>query len=165
MGVFDQRDYSYEVKQLLDGSSKEMDVNGSGTPDVFSYTASGVEYVDKVTMLLQDPGSMDVRDFGSISGGLSNGLLIEYQSVGSIIQFANLEDNGDIATTFSNFWAPVNGEDGLGFLDDEDTIVASYIFPQPIELESGDFFRATVRDNLNGISFLRMSIMIRKVLD
>lgn len=166
-GGFDENDYIYESKKLLDGSTKEMSVNGSSTSVVYSYSPSGgdVIYIDKLTIILQDPGSMDVGDFGSIAS-LTNGVLIEYQSNGTTAEFANLQDNGDIATTFSSFWGPpVGGESGIGFTDANDTIIATYEFPNPIELDaaSSDYFRITIRDNLTSISFLQASVMTRKI--
>ncbi len=168
-GGFDENDYVYEVKKLLNSSSKEMSVDGSSTSVVFSHSPSGgnVIYVDKFTILLQDPGSMDVDDFGSIAS-LTNGVLVEYQSNGTSVEFANLQDNGDIATTFSNFWGPpVGGESGIGFTDANDTIIATYEFPNPIELDAAesDFFRITIRDNLTSIGFLQASILTRRIIE
>lgn len=147
---------------LLNGTgTKEMDVDGDPTAKEFYWQPStGVYYINSIQFLIQDPGSSDVDDFGSISGGLSNGLLIEVKSNGVEYELANLKDNGDIVMCFIGNTG-FSGDDSTGFLDSADTFFGQWNSPQGvwsvIDSSQGDFVKATVRDDIRNLSFLRMS--------
>ena len=73
----------------------------------------------------------------------------------------NLKNNADITTCFidSNTFG-TSGEDGVGWIDDEDSFAGNFKLPTPITLDgdNSDKIIVRVRDNLNAIQRLKVSI-------
>ena len=140
-------------------NTDNMDVNGSSTTRDFEYgpPSGQIYYLSHIVLLMQDPGSMDINDFGSISGNLSNGLQLIAEINSTEHTIFNLIDNGSIATCFSDFAVHSGGGDDNGFLDDEDSFIGLARFKPEITLngDNGDKMIMRVRDNLNGISRLQ----------
>lgn len=157
--VFPAAKVAWNCEALVNGSNNSMDVDGSSTPQVFQWTNSGSEpwYLQELSFLIYDPGSMDINDFGSITGTLSNGLLIEFQTNGNLYTFANLTKNTDIEMCFEG-QGGVTGDESTGWLDDDDWFSGISKFKPEITLNQNDFIRATVRDNLIDLTELRMAI-------
>lgn len=157
-------DYIYLDNRLLNGGSKDMDVNGSSTAVNFDTApGSGVEWeVESLTLLLVDPGTMDPGDFGSISNGLSNGLVIKVRSKGTEYTITTLTDNVDIGLTFTH-GGPETGSSTSGFLNEADIFIGLMKFDKRIILrgDDSDYIRVTVQDNLSGIDNLSMNAHIR----
>lgn len=154
----------YSKDYLLNGSSPDMSVNGSGTAQVFTYTppTGEVRYLEEIDLFLFDSGTNDVTDFGAIGGGITNGLLIEGQTQGNAFTLSNSTDNVDLITNFStNITIPPTNS---GFLDTSDPFLGSFQPRKFIVLNEsqGDFIRATVRDNLSSIDVLRIAVITFK---
>ena len=152
----------YIPEFVRNGSNRSMDVNGSGTAQEFEWVvpASETWYLSALVFMIIDNGSMDRTDFGSISGGIDDGLLIEIRTQGTTYTYANLEDNTDIIHAFPYAQKTPDGvgEEGLGFMDEDDMYHALAKFKVPITLVTGDFVRVTVRDNLTGLDELTLSL-------
>lgn len=144
---------------LLNGSTKDMAVNGSVTPVLYSAapTGSDIWIIKSMSLFIFASGTVDPKEFGDIAA-LTQGFLLSCQSAGVGYNIFNLQDNIDISNVFSdqNF-TPARGS---GWLNNVDLVRAVLKFPAPITLRAanGDFIRATVRDNLTGIDELRMSV-------
>lgn len=142
---------------LVDGSSPDMNVNGSGTPVQFTWSPGSGEtwYLHGLHCLLIDPGTMDPTDFGSIFGGLTNGVLIEIRTNGTTYTFCNIQNNLDLSLLLSS-----GGQfERFGFFNHNDIFDSNRAFLPEITLRNseGDFIRATVRDNLTSLEEFRMA--------
>ena len=152
-------DVSFSIKNLLNGSSKSMNVNGSVTPVEFSYApgAGKTEYLESLKFYLSDGGNPSEDLFGAITA-LTNGVKIEIRSKGTTKEYYNLKDNTDVVMGFRNLPQVTNfmAEKNIyGFRD----------FDPPLILKNSnsDFVKVTVRDNLTGIQKMRMSVAIWEV--
>lgn len=145
---------------LKDGSSVEMNVNGSVTAVDFDYTVPAGLYLElyKMTMMMTD-GEIRWGDFAGLGTALTNG--IEIQVLDSdenlLLDVTNSED--------------IKANEDLGFLAGTDAIRAgsagdtAYIADMvvavgqhPMVLAPGSIVRAKVQDDLTGVSYLRTSI-------
>lgn len=142
---------------FLNGSTKNMNVNGATTPVVYQFAASGDVAVTSLSILVSDPGTSAFSSFGSMSA-LTNGVLIETDISSTSRTLFNLKDNLDIIHAFYRNQFGNGATDTLGaaigFGDTADVFVGFLILTRPYILANGDVIRATVRDNLTGISFL-----------
>lgn len=145
---------SYSFLNMLNAGSFAMNVNGSVTPVVFSYAPgpTATIYVETMKFYISDSGNPSEDKFGDLAA-LTNGVLIEMQSGGVLTTYYNLKDNTDLIVAFrmlpqaSNYLPEKNL---FGFRD----------FSTPVKLtgSTGDFIRATVRDNLTGLNKFRMAL-------
>lgn len=156
------------IQNLLNGSSKLMNIDGSSTPKTFTYSPGGGEYAEirGLYILLKDDGSTTFDKFGAITA-LTNGLLIKCNtdSVDSTITL--IKDNADLCTRFdrSHFGSSavlsilsiVTPE---GFGGSTDVFVGYLQFDDPIVLFDTDSISAVVQDNLSAVDFLQMSCKI-----
>lgn len=151
----------YVPEILMNGSNASMNVDGSSVNVEFEWAvpASETWYVDQMKLIIIDAGSTDKDDFGAIAGGITNGLLIEVKANGSVYTYANVKTNIEIAHHFDGDLVS-QGEDGTGFLDEDDLYLGIRTFNPPFTLtgSTGDFVKATVRDNLTALDELCISI-------
>lgn len=150
------------AENFKNGSSKDMNVDGSVTAVDFDYTplSGEIEYVTCVAFYINDPGSMDPSDFGSISTApLTNGLQFLIKTDGGTeTEITNMVDNDDIALRFKRSYAPGgSGEGGLGMLDEDDIWIGQMVFDPPLLLDQsqGDYLRFKVRDDITALDGLK----------
>jgi hypothetical protein len=140
---------------FLNGAVKNMNVNGSVTPQVFSFSpaANLTYYINKLHIVLADGGTPDVTDFGN-GTALTNGLLFESVVNGSANTLFNVLDNGDISLMFIDHFSSPSG-----WLNNADLFLGSYNFNMPITLNqlNSDLLRVTVRDNITGLDAFRIA--------
>lgn len=147
------RDYRYrDLRFRNSGSSKEMNINGSGgAVDFFLGPPAGeVWYVDYLTLMIIDPGDMNFNVFGGLVAALANGVeLIE--KIGGVENiYTTLEDNSDIAQCFFGGTLTSAGPAGsvdLGFLNEVDKALGRMAFDRPITLDGDDDDRMIIRIN------------------
>ena len=141
---------------LLNAGSERMEVNGSVTPVVFSAAPAAGQtwYVIALQLALADSGTSDANDFGSINGGLTNGLLIEQVLNSTNYQVNNVFDNADIVSQFAEF-ATFKGSGGQ-FIRDANFYSGASRFTPVITLvgDNSDKLQITVRDNLSVVDLL-----------
>jgi hypothetical protein len=142
-------DVVYQTKFLLNGSSKQMAVDGDPTAQEFEFLVGSGEvfFAESLQIYLSDFGTPDEGDFGSIAGGLSNGVLIEFRTQSSTFEYANLQDNLDVAMAFPK---PSFGD--TGWFSTGDFYLAQIDFKVPMKLSQGDFIRFTIRDDIDGLN-------------
>jgi hypothetical protein len=150
---------TYSTGYLLNGGSKNMTVNGSGTTQTFEFApTSGVMcYLESMSMFIHDNGSVSPNKFGNVTA-LSNGLQIQVKANGSTTELMNMQDNIDIVTLFGSF----NSLDASsGFYNGEKTLEVVWKPAAPIKLDgdNSDFVRANVRDNLSSLLNLRIAYL------
>lgn len=158
----------YKDVKLKNGSNDSMDINGSSTPQNFDFApgAGEVWYVEKMCIFLDDPGSMDRNDFGSINGGgLNNGVQILIRTKGTEYEHANLQDNMDINFSFSKT-VGTYGEYNGGFWNEEDVYTGECYFTNPIKLDGdqSDYVRFRIRDNITGLDEMKVSLRLWRVI-
>lgn len=162
--------YTYNLIPFIDNfrnaSSKLMNVNGSVTPQVFSYVppASEVAALTELTVALKDDGTTALTNFAAIAA-LTNGVLISANVGGITKTIATIKDNADLATrfTFSQFGnGAVLSILGLGtaqgFGSSNNIFIGSMQLPEPIVLDSsqGDSLSVTIQDNLSAVDIFQM---------
>lgn len=149
------------VSQFLNGSSKNMDVDGSVTPVDFSYSpTSGKIYIKQISFFIADNGITPPDKFGKITA-LTNGLVLEVQTKGNVYQICNIKDNADLVNIFSN--EPLIPGSNSGFLDNNDSYSGNLLFDMPIVLDTSmsDYIKFIVQDDLSGIDFLQANLKYR----
>lgn len=155
--------YVWRDARFSNGSTTNLDLNGSSTPQDFTFgpPSGEVWYVRFVSILILDPGSPDVDDFGSIGGGLTNGMQFVQQIDNVEYELGNFKDNGALSLCFTDSaYSTPASEDGVGWLDEDDCFLGQKIFDPPIRLDGdadggGDKMIFRIRDNLNAIQRLQ----------
>lgn len=158
----------YSLNQLLNGVSKLMNVNGSVTPRVFTYTAESDQLLTSLLCLLKDEGSTAFGNFGTLAA-LTNGVLIQIVQSGVTKTLGTAKDNADICMIFPknqfgngavlSILSIVSPE---GFGDTNNCFVGSLNFSKPITLLSGDSVTVTIQDNLTNVDVFQMSCGVYK---
>jgi hypothetical protein len=160
------RDVIYKDVRVLNGSSKNIAVDGDPINVNFDFTPASGEtwYIESISFFCLDSGSMDYDDFVTISGGLDNGLQILIRSNGTEYEYANLQDNGDISLVFAGTGQA--GEDGSGWLDQDDYFFGRAILNVPIKIanSTSDYIRFKVRDDLDSITTIQASVLVWRVI-
>lgn len=153
-----------EVNEYLTFSSNpDMNYNGSGTPRVYSYSA-GSDDIELISMVLsvEEPTISFGTTFWGISG-LTNGLLFELKSQGVSYTICNPRYTRDCVEE-----ADSGGFDLVAASPDYARIRRSFA-PGVVLKKQGtypgneDYIRATVRDNISGLDYLRVKIRGVKV--
>ena len=145
--------------EVQNGGNVDMEVNGSGTPQVFTAgpPAGQIWYVTRIGITMNDSGTSDDNDFGSITNGLTNGVLIEFTIDSTDYEYFNLINNRDIIGTLidTNF-----GGGNSGFVDNDNVFAGKAQFEPHITLngDDGDEFKVTIRDNLTGLDHFHMNL-------
>jgi hypothetical protein len=154
----------YACNRLRNGGSDSMAVNGSVTPVNFDWAPASGEtwYIETIGLFLQDNGTTLPTNFGSISGGLTNGVDVIIRSNGVEYTFTNLKTNIDLAMCFrDNYYVP--GTSGL--FESADIVCSETLFKQPVKLSeaTGDFVRFRIRDNLTGLDQFRAGTRVWRI--
>lgn len=151
----------YMADSLRDGSAANLNVDGSGTPAVYSLEpgAGEIHYVSEIAFYISDPGANDELEFGNLNAELTNGLLIEQEINGTDYQLANIKNNIDITLIFNQ--APSSTPPGQSA-----TYSGVVELDIPIELkgDDSDKLKVTVRDDLTAVKALFVSYRAWKVL-
>ena len=150
----------WQMQSLLNGSSDDMNVDGSSTSVVFEYAPpSGTEvYLDHISLAIRDNGVLNPDTFGAETS-LTNGVLLQFTIDSTDYTIINLQENWQIATHFSTGGNMV-GESN-GFLNDKNIFTGNIqLTAKDITLNGtdGDKIKVTVRDDLTGLTFLRMAV-------
>lgn len=140
---------------LLNGSSKNLIVNGSGTPVNFDFTpgAGEIWYLQDIVGLMSfDTGNAEHNLFIR-SSALTNGIKIEVKSNGTVSQYSLIKDNYDFISTFHDF----SEIDKQGFLHQRN-FRGSWHFEgstvPAIKNSTSDYIRVKIQDNLTNIKDL-----------
>lgn len=163
------------IDNFKNAGSKLMNINGSVTPQVFSYAPSSDEItaLNELTVVLTDEGTSPLGVFGSLGAALTNGIKIEVVLNGVTTQISLIKDNADLASrfTFSQFGnGSVLSILGLGtaqgFGNSNDVFVGSLQLPEPLVLvgSTGDQVKITIQDNISAIDVFQMGFHAVKLL-
>jgi hypothetical protein len=155
----------YKIAPFLNGASRNLNVNGSGTPVEFTFTPASGEtwYLEALNILVRASSTPDPDEFGNVGSRLTNGMQILVKSNGTEYEIANLQDNTDISTWFNN---PGMSMGMGGWLNSEDSFFGTMIFNVPLLLanSTGDYVKIKVRDNLSGVNHLFASYKVWRTI-
>lgn len=156
------QDIFHAAKKLENAGSSDMTVDGSSTAVDFTAGPSGGEvwYVWSVSFYIEDAGSADSTDFGSIVGSLTNGVEISFKSKGNTRTAANMKNNIDIVHCFAGSSGTNTSEESVGFLDEDDLFFGQWMLPIPVKLDAAnsDEVKFKVQDDLTNVD--QMSAVI-----
>ena len=157
----------YQGAALKSGSTENMNVNGSVTPVNFDFNVPSGQtiYLEGIYFLIQDPGTSDPNDFGSIATGLTNGLSINITAIGTSYELFNIKNNTHSTMLFSDNGKTVD-HGGSGWLNSNDSFFGGCRFNKPIRMtqSTSDLVRVIVRDDLSSIDFCSMMIKYWRVI-
>ena len=145
----------FQTEYLRNDNSIEMDVDGT-TPVQFTYVVPNDFYfmAHRVCFFILDVGGVNADQFGGITGGLTNGCLLEVVRNNAVAKdlFGGtpIKTNGDFSALGGVDVATLAGGKGVGI---RWTFAKAAGFP--LRLHSGDIFRLTVRDNLTALNRFR----------
>jgi hypothetical protein len=155
----------YSQIHLLNGGSDDMAVNGATTNVVFSAGPSSgqIWYVEKILLHIEDSGNNLPGNFGAISGGLTNGVLVQQRISSTDYDYTNLQDNSDIVEAFSDNY--LRGQ-STAFLNSSTYFsgISKMIIPITLDGDNGDLIKTTVRDNLTGLNTFHFSLEYYRVV-
>ena len=149
------RNVAHKKIGLLNGSSKDMIVDGSTTTVNFDFTPGAGEtwYVqDIIFMMVIDTNNAGPNDFEE-GAALTNGIEVEVKSKGNVYTIANMKDNAEVIATFHD-----------NFSLSSDVFVHQSAFHGSIHFENNkemviqnstsDYVRIKIQDNLTTYSDL-----------
>lgn len=156
--------YTSTHLKLNGTGSFDMNVDGDPTQQVFSIVPGAGEtwYVESVTLFLQDGGSFDSGDFGSL-GSLSNGCDLVIISKGVTHTIAHIEDNSEVRNEFPQ--DPLVMTSSSAAFDEDDLYSGSIKFKVPMILQNStsDELRMEINDDIDGLDFFRARVLYWEV--
>ena len=162
----------YIPAYLTNSASPSLLVNGVTVPVAFSWSPadSDIWYLTNIMAVMIDNGALDPSKFGAITGGLTNGILVEIKSNGTVYTICTLKNNTDLALLFGGGGGGSSDggliSSGDGFWDSKDVFLGIQTFHIPIKLDAslGDYVKVTVRDNLTSLNHFCLSIKKFKLI-
>lgn len=156
--------YNHFLRYLLNGSSADQNVNGSVTPVDFATVATSRSLVHSFDVVIVARNLVSIMDYGTISGGLTNGIQIIRKISGVETVFATIRKMVEYAhPSLSGAFETVSLKSNAT----EDVIVVSIILKDPIIIQTGDSMIMRIRDNLteatSGIPYQRASVLLKEV--
>lgn len=159
--------FAYQSGDTIQSFTRDLNVDGSVTRQIFSLFGSGVEEVQinltRIVFNCLSTAAVDLSKFGDIIGGLTNGLVLRgvpdpAKGIAPSNQW-NIKTNGDIDTLTGADWKPYSalnpaqGQDGFtarytyGGKDKHDVI-------PPVE--TGDRIDLIIQDDLSSLLTFRL---------
>lgn len=162
------------IFNLTNGGSKNLNVNGSLTPQTFTYSpgAGNIAIVTGLTCLLQDEGTTSFNKFGAITA-LTNGITVQITIGGVSTIWATIKDNADLCTRFntnnqfgnSAVLSVLGIVTAQGFGGSNNVFAGIFRFPSEytVTLSDSDSISVTINDNLTAIDSFQMAVNVVKV--
>lgn len=144
---------SYQLHRVLRTGSDDLRPLGTlVAPADCDWTVPNGEtwYLESLSYWLSDAGTATATSFGSISGGLTNGCILQIRANGVVYDIATLNNNIHLMLAFqdSGMITPT-----AGFIETSDVYTGTMRFNTPMKLTgaTGDYVRFRVRDNLTAL--------------
>ncbi len=137
-------------KWLVNGSSRDADVDGSSTPVVFSYVAPARCRIYRMIVFIQDSGTFDAEKYGN-GVTLTNGISVKqvYLDASEL----DLCDGHDVVSNAG--WQAMCHDFAHNAIGTGDEVASvRWTFAKagrPLTLETGESFKVTINDNLTGL--------------
>lgn len=137
------------------GNSREQNIDGSVTPVDFEITFAVNTYLKRIDFVCSSVNIVSMLDYGSISGGLTNGV----QMIKKVGATETVLFNVQRWIEYGHFV-----DDQLGQIEHqenptEDLVVASCNFNPLWKFEAGTKLITRIRDNLSILRYHRTSIL------
>lgn len=142
---------------LLDGSTVNMNVDGSSTAVVYRYTVPSDKHVHvhRAFIVLEDgAAAFAPGNFGAIAGALSNGVEVSVTSVATKTVLETWTTNREIRSTMFDFdqqWRTDGQYSGRWTFTKD-------MHAKGITMHEGDKFDITIQDNLTGLDYFSFKI-------
>jgi hypothetical protein len=149
---------NYLDTYFLDGSTRDMAVDGSTTAVEYAYTvpAGNVLMATMVNIDIEDgTNAFDPEKFGAIGGGLSNGVEISITPSGESKQVIELiKTNRELGTLFYDL---------VGFFKKDGDYIGRWSLARDVGckgyyLDEGDKFSVLIQDDLSGMDYLSFKL-------
>jgi len=152
-----------ELTNVTHGNDQTQD--GSVTEIVYSTGpgAGEIWYITEINFQIADGGNAKITDWGGITNGLTNGLLIEQTINSTDYEMLNLKQNKNILEFFNE---DTFAGGRSGFITNSNFFSGAIQFPQPVTLigDDSDMIKATVRDDLTVLDLQVMAVQYFRVL-
>lgn len=154
-------DFAFEAGDPVISSTRDMNVDGSVTKQIFSVTAGGVGSpltidITRIMISITTLTPPDFLSFGDLPA-LTNGLVLRRKD-GIFRNIWNIDTNKDIANLSYDYTTYLAGNQGQGI----NGIAARYTLAGPdkhgvvVRLNPGDAMETIIQDNLSGLTTFRM---------
>jgi hypothetical protein len=164
IGLDTPLDFAFEVGDNVIAASKEMNVDGSTTPQIFSIRSSAQQQastlkVDVTRIMIQmiTNGAVGLDKFGDIASGLTKGIVLRRNN-GVVNNIFNVKTNAEFANLaydFTPFIASNPGQDVNGF-STRLTFAGQDKHGVAIRLEGGDALELIIQDDLTSLLQFRI---------
>jgi hypothetical protein len=151
-------DFSFQVGNTFACFTRELDVDGSGTPEIFSVqVGSGATQSIDITRFMVSMYTSSAPNLGLFGNltSLTNGLVLRRVN-GRINNIWNVKNNGELANItfdFDIFTASGQGQDGAKW---RNTYAGQDKHGVAIRLEPGDSLQLIIQDNLTALEQFRV---------
>ena len=146
-----ESDVIAEYKYLLDGTTKNINVDGSSTAVEYEYAPGVGETfsVESLSFYMAESGGLAYDKFENGSS-LSTGLKVEIKSQGTVKEFINLQTNADLALVFF----------GGTYTGSKNSWEGQTVFLTPVLLDNanGDYIKVIVRDDLSSVTYAAFAV-------
>lgn len=138
------------------GGSREQNIVGSlGAPVNFEYTFTGTVYLRRLDFVIASTNIITYLDYGLVSGGLANGVLMGYHDGTSEFSIFNAQRWID----FSHFVDDQIGHVEITENPSEDFLIASFTLNYLWKFTAGQKLFTRIRDDLSGLRYHRTSLV------
>jgi hypothetical protein len=152
------RSVNHYHDSLRNSGSNLMNVNGSVTPVIFDYVATQEDHLVTLSLAFESTGAIQLNNFGGLAA-LINGVLFESNIGGVAREIATLRNNGGLSNFFGDSHQ-ISQYSGAGLGGARFLLTGIFKTEQPLKLNPGDSIRATVRDDLSGITYFRVGFHV-----
>lgn len=164
-------DFAYDAGDPVVSTTRELNVNGAGTSQIFQIQVGGVNTpitvdITKIMIQATTSGTPDFADFGDITGGLINGVVLR-QVDGVTRNFWNIKTNGEFANIAYDFTPYLAANPGLGV----NGFAVRFTFSGQAEhgvavrLDPADLLQVIIQDDLSDLLTFRIIAQGHVVVD
>lgn len=155
--------YSLDNLKLNGTGSILMNANGSVTNQNFRYVpSSNIYYLESLSISIEDDGNANLTQFGVLPS-LTNGLQLNIRSKGQVFTVTNMKDNAMVLARFDDTPFIERRTSGINTFT---FIRGTLTFKNRIVLDPalGDYIELKVRDDLSGLTLLRSTFKVWRLL-
>lgn len=154
-------DFAYQIGDAFQAGSKELKVNGSVTPQIFSLRADpGLAITADVTRIIIHmtyTSAGDDGDFGDISGGLTKGVVLRRVD-GNTQNIFNVKTNGEIGEISFDKTYDQRAPGGLFGMTARLTFAGQSKLGVAIRLAQDEDLQVIIQDDLTSLSSFRIMV-------
>lgn len=162
-------DFNFSTSGVVVPSTRDLNVDGSITPQVFSIRAgatSGLSLgISRLMIHMETAGQVDLNKFGDLTA-LTNGIVVRRVD-GTTRNIFNVKTNGEMRNLCFDWTAdiasnPSQGQNGVGF---RYTFAGQDKHGVAVRLDPGDELQIIIQDDLTGLDKFRIIAEGHEVLN